>query len=356
MTLASKQRNSAMEILRIISTIFIICYHLATHGLVELWEFDLNFDSFNFIVSHIGLTGVVLFVMLSGYFLINSSFKVKKVVQLILQVSFYSLAIYALCLLTGIESFDIENAITAVFPTLNELYWFFTAYILLYIFSPFINKLLNSISKKQHLIFLITALTIWFILPTFTGINVCSSPLIQFVTIYSIGAYLRKYPENILSKRKNAMIISIITFAFLIVATIIILYLNRYSSGLGFKAKYLFNRNSIFIVLLASCLMVIFSKIKPFESKALNLISSCCFGVYLIHDNRFFRSFMWIDIFKSTTYFFSPFVWAYSIVCATVIFIACSIIELLRKKLVEKPTMKLYDLIEFKIKNKLKSK
>ena len=69
-------RNAAFELLRIIAMLFIIAHHFYVHGgfssisptnkaLMTFFEFG-------------GKFGVAIFVMISGYFLVNSKFKIKK--------------------------------------------------------------------------------------------------------------------------------------------------------------------------------------------------------------------------------------------------------------------------------------
>ena len=69
------QRNSNLEILRIIAIIFIISFHLARHG----------FDGVDFLLSNpnsyflyflgiLGKIGVDIFILISAYFMIKSKF------------------------------------------------------------------------------------------------------------------------------------------------------------------------------------------------------------------------------------------------------------------------------------------
>lgn len=354
MTAVSKRRNSAMEILRIIAMFFIIYSHFIPHGATEVLVPELSLNSFFCLTSDIGNIGVVIFVILSGYFSIHSSFRVKKVFQLISQVVFYSVIIYIFTLATGIQEFNLKNAIMSLFPTSSQLYWFFTSYIILYIFSPFINKMLNGFSQSTHLKLIIIMLVLWCIAPTFTGMSFWGNEITQFVMFYCIGAYLRKYPDNLINK--NSTIISV-TCAFLLIASpLVILKIGEYLPGAATYATHFFNRDSVLVIGLCAALVSLCSKIKPFYSKALNTVAACTFGIYLIHDNRFFRTFMWQEIFNADEYIKSPAVVLYIFLSTVIIFAVCCVIELLRKNIIEKPTMKLYDTIENKVKTKFNKK
>ena len=88
-----------------------------------------------------GKAGVNLFCLIMGYFGIQSKFNVKKVFQMEAQVVFYSLfGLFAALLFKCRMSFG--KVVMTFFPTVFNQYWFITAYIMVYIISPFINRLL----------------------------------------------------------------------------------------------------------------------------------------------------------------------------------------------------------------------
>ena len=83
MNLNKNQRNSNLEILRILSMVFIVSCHFAGGG----------FGEYNFVVSNLnnyiiyfldlfGKVGVDVFVLISAYFMINSKFTLKKLLVL----------------------------------------------------------------------------------------------------------------------------------------------------------------------------------------------------------------------------------------------------------------------------------
>ena len=77
-------------------------------------------------------------------------------------------------------------------------------------------------------------------------------------------------------------------------------------------------------------------------SKIINIIASSVFGVYLIHDNFLMRTKLWMGIIHGTDYQYSLKIIPYSIGVVIIIFCVCSIIELIRIYLIEKPYMKFF--------------
>ena len=72
------------------------------------------------------------------------------------------------------------------------------------------------------------------------------------------------------------------------------------------------------------------------NSKLISKIGVATFGVYLIHDHRQFREYMWTHIFRIPELYTSPLFGLYIILVILSIFIVCTIIEVIRDELMEK--------------------
>ena len=100
-TTQKTERDSSLELLRIVAMLMIIAHHFACHGgfyfhansimLNRLWH--------KFIFMG-GSLGNDIFVMLSGYFLINSKvLNLRRLFNLWARIFFYSVIIYSSCCL-----------------------------------------------------------------------------------------------------------------------------------------------------------------------------------------------------------------------------------------------------------------
>lgn len=93
------ERNSAFEIQRIISIIFIIAHHFSVHGGFNFGALDnsglIIFNNMWIsLIAQLGKVGVNLFVLISAYFLIdNTRFKAKKILSIILEMLTFSIII-----------------------------------------------------------------------------------------------------------------------------------------------------------------------------------------------------------------------------------------------------------------------
>ncbi len=116
------------------------------------------------------------------------------------------------------------GAIKALLPTIFKQYWFFTAYVVLYIFSPYINRLLTSLPKKQHLAFVGIMLLFWSIIPTFftSTSNMYGNQALQFLMLYSIGAYFRMYPENRLNTMRFGAVGTVVCIGLMLLSVAVL--------------------------------------------------------------------------------------------------------------------------------------
>ena len=152
-----KNRNSNIELLRIISMIMIVFSHYSVHSKINIESMPISFNRFFLEIISVGNIGVIIFVLITGYYNIekNKVFRIDKIIILVLQVVFYSVVLYFLLVIFKQIDFNFINMVKAILPISFKQYWFITAYISLYIIMPFLNIFLKSISKKQYSIFLI---------------------------------------------------------------------------------------------------------------------------------------------------------------------------------------------------------
>jgi len=345
-----KIRNSNIELLRIIAMLFIVISHYTVHNGVDNTTIVFGINRIILDISTLGNIGVILFVLISGYFMIQQEkLKPIKIIILWLETFFYSALIYVILSLLNFHNFSIANLIKSMLPITFNQYWFMGVYIMLYILSPFINKFLNSMDRKKHLEFNIILLVLFSLLPTLTTKMNYGNELIQFVLFYSLGAYFYKYKTDIFDKKKNSILL-FITAMILILSTIIFDLLGSKINLFNNVSTYFFKRDSFVAITFSISLFNIFINKKEYNNKIINLISSCTLGVYLIHDNIYIRRILWTKILQNANYIYSNYLIIHLLVSVISVFIICTFIELIRKNTIER----LMNKILLKKKEKLK--
>lgn len=336
-------RNSAMELLRIISMIMIVFHHFAVHGgfsfgttlsIPHLW--------YNFIIMG-GKIGVDIFVLISGYFLINNdskTFVVNKIIKFIGQVFFYSVGIFVVCGLTGIIDWSIKSLIKATLPITFSQWWFASTYFVLYLLHPYLNKLLRSIEKPIYQRFLLLLVVCWSIIPTFTTSSFQSNSLWWFFTLYSIAGYIRLYGLNRKFTTKHYFLFYLISSALTYSSSIIFTVFGSKWDIFAKHITYFYGQEKLTILSVSLCLFMCFATLKMNYHKWINMMASATFGVYLIHDNNIIRKSLWIDWFRNAEYQDSLLLIPYSILVVAAVYIVCTAVDLLRQYIVEIPCMK----------------
>ncbi|EJO08400.1 acyltransferase family protein [Oenococcus oeni] len=145
-------RDSRFELTKIFAMLFVVLAHFS---LFEKWQTNnlsiLNLTKIYF-YRPFGQIGVYLFVMITAYFMsekipsATQSFSRSK--KIWLETFFYSTAI-ELAFLIITKTIHLRMIITSIFPFFLNAYWFVTAYIMLVLLLPLINKLLSIINKKE---------------------------------------------------------------------------------------------------------------------------------------------------------------------------------------------------------------
>jgi len=336
-------RKSSIELLRIIAMFFIITSHYSVHG---GFKFDAMHFSFNKLLLNytiLGNLGANIFFIISGFFLSKSKFCLEKIFKLIFQTMTYSIIIYVILCIIDNSLISKNNIISAFIPI--TLYWFITAYTIIYLLFPYFNKLINAMNKKEFIFLLLIMLVFWSILPTSFKISLFPSVIIDVIILYFIGAYIRYYID--IEKINSKLLYALLTI-FVLIMLVLTLLTNMLNYPLQNILIY-YNKNSIFTIIISVLIFVIFCKFK-FTSKFINYISSCVFGVYLFHDNEFIRYRIWQTICKNYLYQDSKYLILHLMTCVLMVFIIGIIIELIRKRTIGKITDKIAKKSEKRIK------
>ena len=344
-----KKRSSNFELLRIIMMIFIVASHFSSLGKFEFSKETISINRLWIQFMTIGgKIGVNVFVFITGYFLIDSNkFKTTKLVRMWFQIFTYSIIAFGLfvCLLKSAD-FSTKGLIKSIFPiTFRGGWWFARAYFILYILSPYINRFLHTMSKKEYQRFLIIISLLWCVIPTITGQVLESNELLWFMYLYSLIAYFKKYINKINISGSKCILLAVInmviTFTSAIVFDIIGIKIRFFAD----HALFFYGMQSIFTVVSSLLLFMGFSRINIGYKKYVNIISSATFGVYLLHENSYIKSFLWEKLFKNASYADSNLLIPYSIFVTLTVFIMGIIIELLRKYLIENHSNKLFSYV-----------
>jgi len=331
-------RQSNIELLRILTMIAIVAHHFAVHGGFEYATESISLNRFWIQFLQVGgKIGVNVFILISGYFLISlEKAKIGKILKLWSQVFFYSIVLFVIFAVTKEKSFDVRSLIYHLLPITFRQWWFASSYFVLFLLVPYINTLLKSFNKRQYKGFLLLLFICWCIIPTLTYTSFEGNALLWFVFLYSVSGYIRLFGFKTNLSGLKLVAISLAGILLIFVSAIVFDILGTKIALFADNTTYFYGMNRIPTFVVALLLFVGFLNIQIKTSKVINTISAAMFGVYLIHDNEDVRVFIWNTLFNSSSYSENSMLILYSLLIILVVFICCTMIELLRIHLLEK--------------------
>lgn len=340
-----KQRNSNYELMRIISMFLIVLYHVIHHGGTINLAVNPYCKEILHILELITIVHVNSFILVSGYFQSEGKFKLSKLFELMLLCFFYKFVIIVLFSHFDIISLSKGQILKELFPLEIVQNWYFKYYMILYVLSPFINIGIKNLNKKNYIKLLVVMFVIFSVIPICTngiGLENNGYTLYQFIYLYIVGAYLKKYPldkEVIFRKlsKWNWRLI-LLGVMFCMVVFNYILYKCTYkfmgiNSIIDELCWYYRNFNMLYsnpLIVIQSLAYFVFFGTFNFTSKIVNHISKITFGIYLIHDNSHVRLniYNWLNIDCDLIYSFRYFI--YVGIIALIIFVGSFIIDSIR--------------------------
>lgn len=140
-------RTYSLDLLRIIAMMMVLVLHTNLFG--GFLKINSN-DSYELCIDlyeHLSIVAVDVFIIISAWFLRLKSTSFSKVLNLIWTIMFWTVVMSSVAVLLGeqITLVDIAKS----FPIIGEAYDFCSGYIILYLCSPFLNKMLDNMSLKQ---------------------------------------------------------------------------------------------------------------------------------------------------------------------------------------------------------------
>ena len=326
-----------MELLRIVAMFFIVASHFSVHSEIDLHTVA-NANPFSAIYlrsTALGYVGINIFMSIFGYFNIvekNYSKTICRSFRIVFQVFFYSVLIYGLFVAFGIVVFNFFDLIKVCFPVTLDEYGFPTVYIIVALISPVVNNGITNLSRAQRKMMLIVSLLIWSVIPTLSlgYINYYGTTLGQYLLMYILGGIIRiDYTKSGSSKKIGVEMVATSSLCLLLVA---ILYTVLENKSIPYMPSIMvfFSRYSIFSIMLACGLLMFFTSLS-ITSRMINVVGSLTFGIYLIHDNRFVRDFLWTDWLNCKQYALNWFFPFYALAIVVCVFMICGGVEYIRK-------------------------
>ncbi len=283
------------------------------------------------------MPAVNVYVLISGYFLVNAKWNCKRVVLLWLQVFFYSVLFYALALLGGITSFSPSEFLKVLLPISGNQYWFARVFWCFTLFAPFAAMLLRSLSKKQFQFFLALIIVIFSLwrsfLPFSTTVNVeGGNSIMWFFILFAFAAYFRLHGTSVREMKAGFWAGVFVLSSLLSVSSFFII--RELSHWLGFAGKgtSLFTEyTSITMLGMSVGLFMFFVRLPEWNlsekgRKLILFFSGATYSVYLIHENIYVKRWLW-DVVQPVSWLETGYFLPLLLATVVAIFFICALID-----------------------------
>jgi len=288
--------------------IFIIALHIWGYSNLILPTSSALFEkNVYYLGKSIFFSGVNCYALITGYLCLDSRFRISRILNLWGMVLFYSLGFMLIYLVGGGRCLDFEDILTCTFPMTMVHYWYFTEYFRLFFLIPFLNYIVNKLSKKQLVLTMVCLLLFGMFMDSYIqyGYHV-----VWLAILYLFGAYTKRYPFRLNIAKK------VFLFGVYIIV-IAITYLQQLDVIECFKINLLeYTSPTIFIS--AFVLLIVFVQVRvPGRIRSLvSWMARRSFAVYLIHTHIVIWDLIIADSLAS---FNSQMIWVKILIGATVV-------------------------------------
>lgn len=318
-TPCKEDRNSGIELLKVISIFLIVVFHVISTLRTESpyapnhdYVVDISVATISvrdFVLSLFtcfGPLGNTIFFVCSAWFLLRSQKCNKQKSFLMLsEIWFISVAFLVIMFVTRRGDISGKIIIKSLMPTTFSSNWYLTCYLLFYAIHPLLNSVIQKMSKQQLFRISVAMTALYFGFCFIYSELFFSSYIITWIAIYFVMAYIQLYMVDFSSSLKqNVALLLIGCIAFVGMAVITNIF-GLKIPALRDKLLYWNTNHNPFLIAMAIALFNCMRRLR-FKSRFVNYVSRLSFLIYIIHENialrTYVRPLMWDFIYRNYGY------------------------------------------------------
>lgn len=161
----------------------------------------------------------------------------------------------------------------------------------MYAIYPLLNTVINNISQKRHLINCIVFIVFYFFVASISSGFFYANSLIEFVGIYFVVAYVKKYMQSLTSNMRLTVLFLVVNLVLLIILQLLMNFVGARIDVFSSRVMHFVNFYNPIFIMLAFSLFNIFINLK-LSSSIINYISSLTMMVFILHLNILFKKYV----------------------------------------------------------------
>ena len=268
------KRNYGIDLLRLISMFMVCVLHTIGQGgvLESCKEGTIEYAAY-YLLGAACYCAVDVFALISGYVATQRRRDHSRLVNMWLQVFFYSIVLtlilsaFSIGKRPGMKEFAMD-----FFPVISKYYWYFTAYFALYFAMPVLNRFIFSADENT------AKITLTLIFVVYTVIGLIKDPFatdkgysaIWLMVLYCAGGLAKQWLGCLLT-----------------------MWAVNIFTNTGILLRY----SSPTVLLSALLLLVVFSRLE-LKGTVIRKLSPLAFGIYLFQGNRIIWNYVLKDSAK----------------------------------------------------------
>ena len=327
------QRNSSIELLRIIAMFMILMHHFVVHNGYDELNLPLGPERifFQLVMAGGGKVGVVIFFSISAWFFLDREQTIKSNLKRVWimerELLFWSLALMMFYLVFDRADLGPKLMVRSLVPLSTGIWWYATAYAIFLMLLPFLSKGLKVLSREYHLALAATVLVIWGLTSFIPGMIGINDGFFGFIYLFILISAYKWYMEPFTTRQVWLMIGTGLGFFLLYTCASITLSLLGYDMGIYITGDW-----KLPVIMVGFGMFLLFDRV-TFHNRTINRIAQSAFAVYLITDYAASRKLFWVKLFNLQDLYQQPFAILQILGILLTIYAICILIDFARQAL-----------------------
>ena len=215
----SDKRDYGIDCAKVIAVVLVILHHTIDCGFTMADTAGGALKTVWYLLHSVALTCVDLFALVTGYLCVTSSNSHKKLLGLWLQTVVIGLVVSGAVAIAG-GDIGARDWMRSIFPVVTGEYWYFTAYVVVCLFMPFVNPGAQALDRRTFAQMLLA----FFLLMSISSLFVPDDPFVLkngysfawLLVVYLFGAYWRLHITKPPSLIACMLVLCVFSFAFMI--------------------------------------------------------------------------------------------------------------------------------------------
>lgn len=339
-----RQRNSSIELLRIIAMLMILSHHFVFHNRSALASFPMTpgREILSFVFLGAGKIGVVIFFSISTWFLISSEQSIKhnfkRIWLMERELLFWSLTLLVAFTIAKKSLLSSTMMLSSVFPVITNLWWYASAYASFLAVLPFLQYALLAMGPKLHTKLALILLLVFgplSLVPYPTIFGTYLTNVAGFMYLFILLSCYKLYLKQCNVKQLWMLLAGGLLIGILITALkdagIALMFADNAPTKLVTYTPF-YDFTTLPSLMVGIPIFLLFDRLH-FYNKTINFIAKSAFAVYLISEYPPMRNLLWFTLFNLKDIYGKPFALLRIIVIMLGVYAACTLCDFARRGL-----------------------